>query len=135
MPEGIRGNPFAMSADELRAQAWKIVEPAYLARLKRSVDAFGVAQARNQGSLDIQHVARAAAEGRIATLLLEADRTIPGRFDTATGEIEQADLSNPTVDDILDDLAEAVLRTKGEVIVVPVDLMPGMTGLAAIYRF
>lgn len=132
---GIQGNPFAMTADELRAQAWQILEPAYLGRLARFVEAFGVAQSRNQGALDVGQVARAAAEGRIATLLLEADRTIPGRYDVVTGEIEMCDLSDPTVDDILDDIAEAVLRTKGEVILVPRERMPGTTGLAAIYRF
>jgi hypothetical protein len=37
--------------------------------------------------------------------------------------------------DLLDDLAELVLRRKGEVVVVPRERMPTATGLAAVYRF
>jgi hypothetical protein len=37
--------------------------------------------------------------------------------------------------DIYDDLAEAVLRNGGEVIIVPVERMPTTTGIAAIYRY
>ena len=76
-----------------------------------------------------------AASGRVATLLIEADRHIPGRLDPATGAIEFDDLADPEVDDLLDDVAEAVLRTGGEVVVVPAERMPTQTGIAAIYRF
>jgi hypothetical protein len=68
-------------------------------------------------------------------LLVEAERRIPGRIDPVTGHIEQADLMDPEIDDILDDLAENVLRMKGEVVVLPAESMPSITGLAAIYRF
>ena len=36
---------------------------------------------------------------------------------------------------MLDDLAELVLNTGGEVVVVPTDRMPTDTGVAAVYRF
>ena len=39
------------------------------------------------------------------------------------------------VDDLLDDLAELVLRMGGQVQVVPADRMPTQTGVAATYRF
>jgi len=41
----------------------------------------------------------------VATLLVEADRQIPGRLDAATGAVTLADLSHADVDDLLDDLA------------------------------
>ncbi|WP_261342071.1 hypothetical protein [Thalassoglobus neptunius] len=44
-------------------------------------------------------------------------------------------MSNPEVDDILDDLAELVMSTKGEVVVVPAEQMPSSTGVAATYRY
>ncbi len=46
-----------------------------------------------------------------------------------------ADLADPEVDDLLDDLGEIVLRMKGEVIVLPAERMPSESGVAAIYRF
>ena len=45
------------------------------------------------------------------------------------------DLSDPTVEDALDDLAETVLRMKGTVVVVPAERMPMPTGVAAAYRY
>src|SRR5207253_10374982 len=41
----------------------------------------------------------------------------------------------PNAGDLLDEIAEEVLRTKGTVVVVPRERMPTETGLAAIFRF
>jgi hypothetical protein len=49
--------------------------------------------------------------------------------------VERADLANPEVDDVLDDLAAFVARQGGEVVVVPPERLPTETGLAAVYRF
>src|SRR3546814_14650108 len=72
------------------------------------IDAFAAAQARQNGSADLSDVARAAAEGRVATLLLEAGRSIPGRIDAGTGAFSNAELDDPRIDDGLDDLGEQV---------------------------
>jgi hypothetical protein len=87
------------------------------------------------GSADLSDVARAAVAGRVATLLVEADRVIPGRIDPVTGSIDSGDLADPDVNDKLNDLAEIVLRMKGDVVVVPAERMPTKTGLAATYRY
>jgi len=135
MAEGIMKNTDALDLDELRAEAWRIVEPVYLQRLTKLVDDFQVARSRQVGSDDLVQVAEAASAGRVGTLLVEDDREIPGKFDHSTGRIQPGDLSDPEVDDVLDDLAELVLRMKGDVVVVPSDRMPSDTGVAAIYRF
>ncbi len=135
IPEGIAMNVDALDTDALRKMAWQHMEPVYLARLAKLVDAFGTASANELASDDLEAVAMAAMAGRVGTLLVEADREIPGRINTATGALEMADVSKPTVDDLLDDVAEAVLRTQGEVIIVPAERMPTRTGLAATYRF
>lgn len=80
-------------------------------------------------------VASAAATGRIATLLIDADRHIPGHLHAVTGEIELADLGNPDVDDLLDDLAALVERMGGRVFVVPAETMPAVSGVAAVFRY
>ena len=135
MAEGLQINPDALSLDHLRAQIWQKVGPLYLERLAKLVESYQAARSQQLGSDDLVQVAQAAIAGRVATLLVEADRQIPGRIDAATGQIKMGDLSNPEIDDILDDLAEMVLRLKGEVIVVPAERMPATTGVAATYRF
>jgi hypothetical protein len=68
-------------------------------------------------------------------LLIDADKVVPGVIDPVSGEFREGNLSDPKVDDALDDLAEMVLRTGGDVVVVPHERMPTTTGLAAIYRY
>jgi hypothetical protein len=132
---GVEINPESLSVEELRSAAWQVMEPVYVSRLAEFVDQFGAASGSQQGSADLSDVARAAVAGRVRVLLLEADRHIPGHIDPKTGAIRPDDLEHPGIDDMLDDLAEQVLRTGGEVIMVPAERMPVTTGLAAIYRF
>ena len=127
-------NPEALSLDQLRTLAWENVEPLYLARLEGLKENFHTARSRHAGSADLSDIAKAAVAGRVASLLVEADREIPGRFDRATGAIRFEPLASPEVDDLIDDVMEAVLRTGGEVIVVPAERMPTDTGLAAAFR-
>ncbi len=135
MDAGIENHPDGLSAEELRKRAWQVVEPHYLERLSGLIEMYGVAKSRDLGTNDIAEAVKAAAAGRMATLLIEADRQIPGRWDAATGEIELDDLANPDVDDLLDDLAELVLKNSGQVVIVPAERMPTDTGVAGIFRF
>ena len=135
MDEGIDIHPDALPSDELRQRAWQVVEPHYLARLAALVEEFGRAKAKDLGDEDLAHVAKAVVAGRVATLLIEADREVPGRIDAATGDIEFEDLADPEVDEVLDDLGELTLKMGGQVVIVPTERMPTKTGIAAIYRY
>jgi len=134
--ESIDTHPDAMSSiDELRRRAWQVMEPHYLVRLAAWVEEFGNARVHGLGDDDLPQVAKATVAGRVATLLIEADREIPGRVDTVTGDIETADLADPEVDDVLDDLGTLALKMGGHVVIVPRERMPTETGIAAIYRY
>ena len=135
LPQGIEINPDALSVESLRERAWHVVEPIYLSAFTRLVDEFGQAQSKWLGTDDLTSIADAAVAGRVATFLVEANRQIPGRFDRATGRLAFDDLAHPGVDDLLDDVAEIVLKKGGHVVVVPADRMPTKSGAAAIYRF
>ena len=133
--EGVRVNPESLPADELRGLAWQAVEPGYQARLATLSEEFEQARANSVGSDDLAQVAEASASGRVKTLLIDGDRQIAGRLDGATGRVELANLSDPDVDDLLDDLGELVAKKGGTVLVIPTERMPSSTGLAAIYRY
>jgi hypothetical protein len=132
---GVDGNPEAMSVEQLRDAAWRAVEPMYLKRLAELTGAFTQGVVHQKATADLADAARAAIEGRVSHLLVEADRVRPGRIDAATGGIVDLPMDDPEVGDMLDDLAEAVLRTGGDVVVVPKDRMPSESGLAAILRY
>jgi len=133
--EAIDVHPDDLSLDALRERTWQLVQPYYLKRLAGFVDAFGTATSSGRGADSLGDIATAAIAGRIATLLIEADRLVPGRIDAVSGKITTADLSSPEVDDVLDDLGERVVKAGGEVVIVPAERMPTRTGAAAIYRF
>ena len=135
LERGVDGNPEAMSAEQLRDAAWRAVEPQYLQRLAELSEAFTTGMAyRNRATSDLAEAARAAVEGRVSHLILEADRVRAGRID-ATGGIEDLPIDDPEVGDMLDDLAEAVIRTGGDVVVTPKERMPSESGLAALLRY
>lgn len=119
------------SSDELRQRAWQLIEPRYLARLAALVEQFGNARSKGLGEDELAQVAKAVVGGRVATLLIEARRKVPGRIDATTGDIE---FDDPKVDDVLDDLAALALKMGGQVVVVPTERMPAETAIAAIYR-
>ena len=133
--EGIDIHPDALPIDELRQRAWQVFEPHYLARLAALVEEFGRARSQDLGHDELARVARAVAVGRVATLLIEADREVPGRIDAATGDVEFEDLAPLEIDDALDDLGALALKMGGEVVIVPTERMPTETGIAAIYRY
>lgn len=135
LAEAIDINPDALSIDALGERAWALIQPHYLQRLAGLIDTFQAARNKGQGSDELSEVAQAAVAGRVASLLVEADRQIPGRLDAESGAIKRLKLDDPAVDDLLDDIAEVVLRAGGEVVLVPVDQMPTRTGLAATYRY
>ena len=133
--KGITAGPESLDVNELRERAWKTIEPTYLERLASMTEKFGTARSREAGSGDLSDVAKAAVADRVATLMLEADRVLPGVLDRNTGSIRKSDQAASHVDDMLDDLAELVMAKGGEVIIVPKERMPTDSGLAAIYRF
>jgi hypothetical protein len=135
MDVGIEVDPDSLQIDQLRQRAWAIVEPEFRSRLRRLADRFEEVRSKGLGSDDLTHVALAAAESRIESLLVEAERQIPGTLDRGTGGLTLSRPEDPQVDDLLDDLAELVLYRGGHVVVVPAVDMPTTTGVAAIFRY
>lgn len=133
--KGIEANPESLSVDAIKNHAWEAMKSHHSEGLAGIVSMFNSARSNELGDDDLERVMKAAVEGRVAILLIEADRQIPGRCDLKTGEIELDDLDNPEVDDLLDDLGEKVLNSGGQILVVPKEKMPTTSGLAAVYRF
>ncbi len=135
MEEGIKTAYDVLTIDELKENVWEKIEPLYLEKTKKLVERYELARSKFLGSDDLAQVARAAFENNIDTILIEADRIIPGKVNSLNGELEKGDLEHPDFDDILDDLAEMVFKNKGEVVVLPKERMPSDTGVAAIFRY
>lgn len=135
MNEGIKINPKSLTNDELRERAWKVFEPQYLDQLDKLAAEYNLAASKNLGTDNLRAVAKAAAEGKVATLLVEENRLIPGRIVDDLGKIKFDEIENPEVDDLLDDLGELVEKMGGSVMIIPAERMPNKAGVAATFRY
>jgi len=132
---GIEIDPMSLSADQIRELAWQALEPIYEQKLSQRVDQYHTAKAHGRGSDDLPSILSAALAGRVSDLYVASDHHIAGKIDAINGTMVPGELSNPEIDDVLDDLAEIVMGMDGEVLVLQSDEMPSKTGVAATYRF
>lgn len=118
MEEGIKDSYVSFDMNQLKENAWKIMEPTYLEKTKILVDSYEQARADSLGSDDLTQVAKAALEKRVGTLLIDDNILISGEYG-----------------DVLDNLAGLVYRSRGKVVVLPTERMPSDTGVAGTYRY
>ena len=133
-------DPHLMSPAELAAAVAGVFAAAATARVAHEIDHFRQARDHDLAAGDLSDVGRAAVAGRVATLLVEAGRAEPGRFDRRTGAVE-FDAAPPTAgrqfdrEDVVGAVAETVLAHGGTIVAVPRIEMPTESGVAAIYRY
>lgn len=143
-------DPHLMTEEEILAAVGPLFTAARSRRVAREVRAFAQARDRGRAACDLADVARAAVAGQVATLLIEADRFEPGRFDRATGAIEFApapattapidrsrtgDLPAEVTEDLYGAVAETVLLHGGTIVALARNEMPTESGVAASYRY
>lgn len=136
LEQGLSMDPNALSVDQLRKKAWEVMEPIVAKRVQDAVSSFSQAHGTGLANSDLTRSLAAILDGRVGTLLVDADKRIAGRIDRENRQIELLpDFSAPDAEDVLDDLAEMVLRRGGKVVVIPSAYMPTDSGIASIYRF
>lgn len=139
-------DPHLMSHEQVAAAVAPVFAAARARRIERAIDAFQLARERNLAAESLAEIGAAAVAGRIATLLLEAERFMPGSFDRQTGALATdgeppPDLSRSgrqpaaRTEDVLGSLAETVLLHGGEIVSLARTAMPCPSGAAAVYRY
>jgi hypothetical protein len=134
MAEGLMIDPQSLTQDAMRQRAWDVASVQQTAQQAKWSNAYATAAANGLGSENLSQVAHAAVSGRVATLLIEAERQVAGRIDETTGRIDPSELSNPRVGDVLDALGTLVEKMGGQVHILPAEHMPCRTGVAASFR-
>ncbi|HUP75200.1 MAG TPA: hypothetical protein VM282_19305 [Acidimicrobiales bacterium] len=128
----VAGSPDELSANELHARAWPLIEREFDARRERLQDRYAQNRANDRTAEGLADVRAAATEGRIAMLLVPRAEH---RWATTGDYAAPREPRHPGDLDLLNDIALRVLRTGGEVVVVADDEMPGGVVIAAILRF
>jgi len=135
LSEGIESDASLLSHDELRQRSWMVMQPRYLKRLEGFINQYGVSHGQGLATDQLEQIGQATLEGRVATLLVEAERQIPGVVDKQQGKAVAVEDDTATTSDLLDELTIWTLEQGGEVIAVPTERMPTQSGAAAIYRY
>ncbi len=135
MKEGIEVSPDALNKEQLREGAWNIVLSSYLAKTKTLVEAFQAAQASGKGSDFPEDIADAVYLKKVKKLIVEDGKVILGKFDETTGKLKFGTSDQAGYGNVLDALIKNILQDKGEVVVLPKEKMPGISGIAALFRY
>jgi len=128
-------DPFKdIDEDQLHQLAVEAVEPVIEQRKSELMNRYGNAVSHDRGTDDLETIAARAVAGRVALLILDQDKQVAGTIDQQTGQIQRQSLDDPHIDDLLDDIAEHVMRNGGEVYNIEHPRMPSDTGAVAIFR-
>ena len=136
--EGIVGSVSGWDEARIHTAAWPIAQKSVEGKLDVALDLWEKSYGRGKTESDLAAIARFAVAGRIRLLLTEKDRTVWGRIDRSTGDIEVireggGDPHGEAVD-LLDELAEIAIQYGGRALVLPEVKIPTKTGVAAILR-
>lgn len=134
--EGLRGNFSNTKLEDLHAKTWPIVQRHLAERQKDVLERYGNQISRDRATDDVSAIARHAVSGRIRELIVEEKSHLWGRMEKTTGAIElhskQIDARD---DDVIDDVAEAVILRGGEVYTFDRAKMPTKSPVAAVLRW
>lgn len=129
-PEGIDGNPDALSEAELADAARGILDQTYARELAQLRETFGDRRSGGLATSDLADLARAATTGAVATLLVDMDAHVDGTV-TEDGTLTRDEGRQ----DVLEEIAARALATGARVLAVRADDLPGEAQAAGILRY
>jgi len=135
LDEGIPGNPEGLTAQQLHAQAWNIVEPHFQKTQQEAVDQYIKLAGTGRTSKDMEVIVREAYYGRVDVLFVAIGVQRWGSFDIDTDTVHWRDKAKPGDEDLLDFAAIQTFLNGGIVYAVEPEKVPDDRHLAAIFRY
>jgi hypothetical protein len=132
----IAGNHDRTNTTDLHHASWPIVTDWLRTDAARALQQLDQALSANRYAGGIHEIWALAHDGRIATLVVENDYTLPARIDHNNQLHPADDRHHPAVnDDIVDDAIETVLQHGGTAIIVNGGVLADHNHIAAILRY
>lgn len=134
--KGVEGSFDPENPEELHQRAWPVAAELFGKLEDDALVAYKSLENRRLGVDILTDIAKAAVQGRVRRLFLGEGKRLFGRLDPESGQVTlNGAQTGPTDDDVLDDLAQAVLARGGDVLLLPQQKMPGDAAAAAILRW
>lgn len=135
-PGGVEGNVDTATPEELHARAWPVVRAVFEAEEDEARGEYARLVSSHLATSILTEVTSAAVKGRVRRLFVQEGKVLFGHLDPVTGEVLlHGRQEGATDDDVLDDLAEAVLARAGDVLELPAAKMPEGAAAAAVLRW
>ena len=138
LEEGIPLDPSLLEAAELRRHAGEIMARRHSAWLDGVLERFGAAKGKQLACESLAEISEAVYAGRVALLMVESGRSVPGVVNPQNGEVDLYDADGDATQsgaDVLDQLIPRAVQNGAEVVVLPKGMMEGSAGAAAVFRF
>jgi hypothetical protein len=136
MDRGLTGNPEALRAEELQAQAWGLVEPLFREQQEAAAAHYRRYAETARAATDIETIVPAAYYGRIETLFVALGVQQWGTFDPDTQSVHVNPEADTDAEDLLDCAALYTFLHQGSVYAVAPDEVPEQpASLAAVFRY
>ncbi len=133
---GATGSLDDASPEAVHALAWPVARAVFEEEERRALAAYDHLAGSPLATDILTEVAKAAMHGRVRRLFVQEGRLLFGSVERDTGTVVlHGHQEGPTDDDVLDDIAEAVLARGGEVLEVAAERMPQGAAAAAILRW
>jgi hypothetical protein len=135
MKQGITGNPEGLKAEELREQAWRILELYFLKAQEEAIAKYKEWAGSGRTSNSLIEIVPGAYEGRVDVLFVSIGVQQWGVFDPKTRQVHLHHEAEPEDEDLLDVTAAHTYLNGGTVYALKPENMPDHTSLAALFRY
>lgn len=135
LDDEVRHNPDELSAEELHAAAWPLVEKTLSADRVAAVEKFGNQHGTGLAIDQPERIEEAAGHGRVDTLFLATEPWCWEHIGQGTSVVELGRDESFAHCELLDLVAIETLRGRGRVYAIPASDVPGSGDVAAILRY
>jgi len=134
--EGVKKNPEGLKPGEIHEEAWKIVEPVFLASREESIAKFRDMSGSDKLSNDLKVIAPSALNSRVDTLLVkDGASAVWGEIPLEAVKAEIHSEKGPRDTDLVDAAVIETLMHGGSVHIVNPEEFPEADPAAAIFRY
>jgi hypothetical protein len=124
-----------MQTDDLYHRSAELLEPHFQNDAHKELEKFGNMKNSDKASDKPDEIIKAAYENRIASLLVNPDEEIWGRFDSDNYSTVIHWQKEDGDEDLVDLAATQTLLRNGTIFTLPGEKLPNGSGMAAVYRF
>ncbi len=131
----VERDPESLDTRQLHQAAYEVMQQRLDAGRAQAVERCEALVGSNdpRATTSVEAVVRAAFQGRVDTLLLRQDATVPGRYDASDDRLVLGD--GDDTDDLLESAAAQTLQHGGVVHLISEDQLPGPEQAAAVLRY